>query len=261
MKHLFFFVLLSVFLSVCLRSHAGEHQLSVVSEHWPPFIVHYKNDTVQEEVKGVVTENIREILALTNLDYSLNIYPWARSYHLATNKPNVLIYSIFRNEQREPQFHWFCPVYHATPIKIFKLASNNADISSLESLKGAVVGVMRGDNSYKYLSSRGFEQGVNLDVSANEEVNLLKLITGKIDAVVQSEAALRYRLAQVNASNLSIVEGLTLHSKEKTEHCMALSKNSDAQLVDKVSSAFAQWQASEENLKNTNKREQASNLQ
>ena len=96
MKHLFFFVLLSV----CLQSHAGEHQLRVVSEHWPPFIVHYKNDTVQEEVKGVVTEHIREILALANLDYSLNIYPWARSYHLATNKPNVLIYSILKRATR-----------------------------------------------------------------------------------------------------------------------------------------------------------------
>ncbi|REL25613.1 hypothetical protein DXX93_02965 [Thalassotalea euphylliae] len=256
MKHLFFLV----FISVCLLSHAGEHQLSVVSEHWPPYIIHYKNDTVQAEVKGVVTENIREILALANLDYSLNIYPWARSYHLATNKPNVLIYSIFKNEQREPLFHWFCPVYQATPIRIFKLATNSADISSLASLKNSVVGVMRDDNSYRYLSTKGFEPGVNLDISSNEEINLLKLITGKIDAVVQSEAALRYRLAQVNASNLAIVAGLTLHSKEKTEHCMALSKNSDAQLINKISTAFAQWQANATHADSNNTDAQFSNL-
>ncbi|REL30689.1 substrate-binding periplasmic protein [Thalassotalea euphylliae] len=239
MKHLFFILL--IITSTC--GLATANQVEVVSEHWPPFIVHQKGLAHQSthKVTGQVTRNVREILHLAELDYSLTIYPWARSFHLATNKPNVLIYSIFKNEQRAPKFHWFCPIYPSTPIKAYKLANNDADVHSLEALKSAVVGVMRGDNSYKYLLDKGFEEDTHLDVSANEEINLLKLITGKIDVVIQSEQALRYRLKQLNASHLTIVEGLTLHPIKQTEHCMALSQGTDEKIIDKIDKAFKQW--------------------
>lgn len=246
MKHL----ILILGIISCAFSQANQQQLEVVAEHWPPYIVHQKGLAHQSthKVTGQVTRNIREILQRAKLDYSLAIYPWARSYHLASNKPNVLIYSIFKNEHRTPQFHWYCPIYPPTPIKVYKLAHNEADVNSLSALKSAVVGVMRSDNSYKYFVDNGFEKGINLDISANEETNLLKLINGKIDAVVQSEQALHYRLKQLDAGHLSIVEGLTLHPKKQSEHCMALSKGTDEKIIHKIDKAFKQWRAEQNTL-------------
>ena len=214
---------------------AKHRQVEVVTENWPPYIVQ------GDKINGIVTHKVRKILKYAELNYEISIYPWARSYHLATTKPNVLIYSIYRNPQREEHFHWFCPLHQSTPINIYKLATNKTNIDSLTDLRTAVVGIMRGDNSHKYLLNNGFKEGINLDVSATEETNVLKLINGKVDAVVQSEESLKYRLAQLNAEHLKFTSGFTLHKGNKAEHCMAFSKGTSVHIVEKVKLGFEKW--------------------
>lgn len=231
----FFLLLINVALSAKLL--ANDFELEVVSESWPPYIIPGK------EITGVVTEKVTAILNSTDINYQINVYPWARSYHLATSKPNVLIYSIYRTQKREALFHWFCPIHQSTPIHIYKLATNKTNVNSMAALKSAVVGIMRGDNSHKYLLEQGFEDGINLDVSADEKTNIIKLINGRVDVVVQSQESLRYRLAALGAENQEIVSGLTLHHGENAQHCMALSKGSKPEIIEKISKAFASWQA------------------
>lgn len=229
----FFIICIAIYCSSLTQ--AKELELEVVSENWPPFII------AEKEVSGIVTDKVKEILNKSDINYHINIYPWARSYHIATSKPNVLIYSIYKTKERTPHFHWFCPIHKATPIHIYKLSTNKIDVNSLAALKTAVVGIMRGDNSHQYLLDNGFEDGVNLDVSANEETNLLKLLNGRVDVVVQSEESLRYRLSNLGAKDIDFVAGLTIHQGKQAEHCMALSKGTDPQIIKQVSRSFEQW--------------------
>ena len=74
--------------------------LNVVTENWPP----YNYQSPSGEIHGIATDNVREILALTDLSYQIRVNPWARSLHLAKTKPNTLIYSIYRSAEREPYF-------------------------------------------------------------------------------------------------------------------------------------------------------------
>lgn len=222
----------------------NELELKVVTEMWPPFIV------PEKVVSGIVTDHIRKILKYSDITYDINIYPWKRSYHLATTKPNILIYSIFRTEMREPLFHWFCPIYKETPIRIYKLASNKANIDSLTDLKSSIIGVMRGDNSHDYLLQKGFEEGVNLDISANEETNLKKLIKGRVDAIVQSEKSLRYRLNALGVPELEVSAGFPIHQENSSEHCMALSLGTKPDVIKKVRKGFKRWQQEKDDIRN-----------
>lgn len=233
MKHSLLVILL--LFSFTLKSK--ETRLEVVTENWPPFILQEK------EVAGIVTKNVRDILKYSNIDYAINIYPWARSFHLATTTPNTLIYSIYRTKERESKFHWFCPIYKSTPIHVYKLASNNLNIDSLAPLKKGIVGIMRGDNSHNYFLQKGFQAGVNLDLSANEFTNLRKLIGGRVDVVVQSEASLNYRLALLGAKDLKVVAGVAIAQAENAQHCMALSLETAPEVVNQIKAAFKQWQA------------------
>lgn len=228
--------LLSIFLLFSFTVQSTEIELRVVTEDWPPFILK------GQEVSGIVTQNIREILAYTDIKYSIDVYPWARSFHLATTNPNVLIYSIYRTKQREAKFHWFCPLYKSTPIHVYKLASNKIDIDSLEALKSSVVGIMRGDNSHNYFLKNGFEEGVNIDLSSNEETNLKKLIKGRVDVVIQSRESLNYRLELLGAKELNLISGLEISKGASAEHCMALSLATNTETMTKIRKGFEQWQ-------------------
>ena len=94
---------------------AKTNELEVVTESWPPFIIS------GQDVSGIDTDRVRKILNDTGINYTIKIYPWARSYYLATNKPNVLIYSIHKSKQREPLFHWYCPTHKSTQINAYKI--------------------------------------------------------------------------------------------------------------------------------------------
>jgi len=231
----YFIYILSAIISITLVN-AKEVELEVVTESWPPFII------PGEETSGIVTNSIREILKYADIDYAINIYPWSRAYHLAKTKPNILIYSIYKTKEREQYFHWFCPVYQSTPIRFYKLTNNQTNIDSIDAIKSSILGVMRGDNSHEYLLSLGFKSGVNLDISSNENANLRKLIKGRVDAVIQSEESIKYRLNQLGANDVDITSGMALHQGQKAEHCMALGIKTTPELIEKVKKGFQKWQ-------------------
>ena len=100
---------------------------------------------------------------------------------------------------------------------------------------------MRGDNSHEFLIDRGFSKDKNLDISANEIINIRKLVHGRVDVVTQVKQALEYRLNLLGYGDIQIEQGVRLHRNEKNFHCMALNKNSDAKLVERISTAFAKF--------------------
>ena len=214
--------------------------LSVVTENWPP----YNYQSPSGEIHGIATDNVREILALTDLPYQIRVNPWARSLHLAKTKPNTLIYSIYRSAEREPYFHWFCPVLANTPIYLYRLASNNVRFSSLADIldNKLRIGVMREDNSHQFLRSIGFVEGIHLDVSTAESLNFNKLFAGRIDFIVQSEASMAYRLEQLGEPMSAVSKVSRIHPSEQSTHCMALSKTSSPEVVGELKRAFARWQ-------------------
>ncbi|NQZ21225.1 MAG: transporter substrate-binding domain-containing protein [Colwellia sp.] len=232
--------LLIIFLLCTSTVQSSEDELKVVTENWPPFIIKGK------VISGIVTKNIKEILAFTDIKYSIKLYPWARSLHLAKTKPNVLIYSILRTKQREAKFNWICPIYKSTAIHVYKLASNEINVNSLESIRTGVVGVMRGDHGYSFFVQKGFEEGINLDLSSNEEINLKKLITGRVDVVIQAKESLSYRLKSIGANNLNLVSGLAIGEGESVEHCMALSLGTKPETINKIRTGFKLWQKEQE---------------
>jgi len=230
------FILVIIFLFSSYTVQCKDIDLHIVTEDWPPFIIN------KSEVSGVVTNKVKEILKYTDIEYVIDVYPWARSFHIATTTPNTLIYSIYRTKQREKQFHWFCPIHQSTSVHAYKLASNDINIDSIKYLRTAVVGVMRGDNSHSYFLQHGFKDGVNLDVSSNEEINLKKLVMGRVDAVVQSKESLDYRLESLGVKNVKLVSGLVIAENKNAEHCMALSLGTKPEIINKISKGFKLWQ-------------------
>eukprot|EP00828_Plagiopyla_frontata_P029713 TRINITY_DN38511_c0_g1_i1.p4 TRINITY_DN38511_c0_g1~~TRINITY_DN38511_c0_g1_i1.p4 ORF type:complete len:132 (-),score=43.09 TRINITY_DN38511_c0_g1_i1:62-457(-) len=80
---------------------AQSADLRVVTEDWPPY-----NYSEHGKVTGVVTEVVLAALDRSDLDYTVEVLPWARAYKLARTEPNVMIYSILKLDSRAPLFKW-----------------------------------------------------------------------------------------------------------------------------------------------------------
>jgi len=221
-----------ILLFTSFLSSTSASSLKVVTEEWPPFILK------TTPVSGITTTQVRKILNKTGVPYEINIYPWARSYRMAKTEPNTLIYLLYRSKEREPYFHWFCPLNPTPQISVFKLQSNKKDISSLEALKSLHIGIMRSDNSHENLITQGFTEGEQLDISTDEISNVKKLIGGRVDVIIQAKQSIKYRIQQMGYENLAIESGYQFHTNDSTKYCMALSKGSDPEIIKKISHVF-----------------------
>ena len=211
--------------------------LTIVTEIFPPF-----SYVENGKMVGVATNRVKRILEKTSIEYQINAYPWARSFHLAQTEPNTLIYPIYKTQEREPLFHWFCPIYPPTPVYLFGLkASDTSQMRDISSLRDKVVGVTRHDNSHTYLEELGFIDKFNLDVVGEPLDNLRNLVAGRIDAIVQTEASLQYRANRLGLS-MDLFERLfELHPEQRNEPCMALNKQTNPELVSELRTAFENW--------------------
>ena len=162
--------LLSVAVLLVLASQALGEKITVVTEEWPPYT--YSEDG---KIVGVVTEIVHAALDRSGLDYSIEVYPWARAYEMAKNGENVLIYSIYKLPSREDHFNWIRIDGLSVNMYLFRPKfRDEMNLTSLEQAKQYKIGVTRETSTHHFLLSKGFVEGVNLFPVNSEEQNALK---------------------------------------------------------------------------------------
>jgi polar amino acid transport system substrate-binding protein len=136
-------------------------------------------------VSGSASEIVKATLQRAGLDdYNITIYPWARAYDIALQKPSVLIYPIIRTAAREPHFKWVGELARVTP-NFYKLRErSDIIITDLQDAKNYTVGVVRDDSRQQYLKEQGFTKMV---LSANNADNFQKLINRNVQIIAMTE--------------------------------------------------------------------------
>lgn len=223
---------------ICLllsyNSQAEQHtKLLVVTEHWPPF--NYK--LPDNSIGGIATKRVIEILNRAEIDFEIQLYPWARAYHLAQSQRNVLIYSIYRNKEREKFFHWICPILPTTELFLFTLSNSRIQANDIDELKKYTIGIVRKEVASIYLKAKGFKEGDNLFVSTNDDINLKALINRKIDFIIGTVPSMTARLRAIGKDFSTLRKIRFAGINENTEHCMALSLATPQHIVKKLQHA------------------------
>lgn len=226
-------VLTTLFISVFVSAQSA---LRVVTELSPP------HQTIKDgKVDGVSTQIVKATLKQAGLDSHIEVYPWARSYYIATSVPNVLIYNIARTPERENEFHWIGPVANYRLGLVRLTQRTDLTPNHIKDLGSAVIAVQRGDFSTLYLQQQGMKIGKELQLSADILESWRLLIKGKVDYVVDDEAALALMEKQ-----LAQPEGITRfvlaipQLEQKTY--LAASKATDPELVRKLQQAHLEVQ-------------------
>ena len=176
----------ALFLAVfVVAGTAFAQKLTIYTEEVAPY-----NFTEGNKIVGVSTEVVEAVMNKAGLDYEMVSYPWARTYKLATERPNSLIFSISRRPKRETTFKWIgviVPSRHS----VFALKSRtDIKIEKIDDLKNYTIGTTLGDARETYLLENGFKIS-DLQRVAGKTANLQnyeKLKLGRIDVWPMSEA-------------------------------------------------------------------------
>lgn len=156
--------------------------LRIVTEPYPGYSAEKDGRIV-----GASADQVHAILTRAHIDYQMEIMPWARAYSLATHEKNICIFSTNHTTERHPLFQWIEPLGAGRVLLVRKAGSKIAP-KTVEEAKNFTIGVQRGDYAADYLKKQGFTQ---LDYASDFGLTLKKLVSGRIDLAMTSEAAFR----------------------------------------------------------------------
>ncbi|MBF0099987.1 MAG: transporter substrate-binding domain-containing protein [Desulfobacterales bacterium] len=152
------------------------HTIHVVTEDYPPY-----NFKENDSIVGVSTEVVRAVLKEAGFEVNILLYPWPRAYNMALENENTIIYSISRTSERETLFKWIGVVAPADNYLFALKKRTDITIQTLDEAKKYMIGTVRDDVADLYLIGKGFEVIKHIERASNYELNMKKLIGGRID--------------------------------------------------------------------------------
>ncbi|WP_408005495.1 substrate-binding periplasmic protein [Pseudomonas huanghezhanensis] len=175
---------------MCSLARADQYQL--VTEEWAPY-----NYSQNDQLTGMTTEIVRAIMALTGDDFDVVVLPSMRSSRVLKTRPKTILFSMFRNTEREALYKWVGPIVEES-IYPYQLFSSKDPVNSLEQLLHAPRITTRNAGLIpEVLQSKGF---TNLDKSATSSLQLYRMmLAGRTELIVGDTAAgVAYYSRQLN---------------------------------------------------------------
>lgn len=224
-------VFLGMILYLLVPYAATGQSLTIVSDPYPPF--GYVKDG---EIVGFTVDLVKLLLKRTGIDGKFVMYPWARAYEMAQKEKNILIYQLTYTEERARLFQLVGPIYHATDC-LWKLkVRKDVVVQNLEDARQYWVGIVRGYFTHKYLLENGFEEGKNLEAVHDDDMNVKKLVSGRVDLMFLDEVVFNYRVATLGYNRDDFEKALSIISHDEY---LGFSRQTSPNVVSRFTEALA----------------------
>lgn len=171
---------------------AASQPLRIVTEKLPPLQVSESDGAIT----GAMVDIVNLLLEKADIDASIEMLPWARSYQIALERKNTLIFSMLRGEDREDKFIWIGKVFAINSYFVSLKGKKDFHINSLEDAMQHSVGIIRQDLAESYLKKRGFSEGENLYLSSNYTVLWQMLYSGRTELAFTNNILWKYELEE-----------------------------------------------------------------
>jgi polar amino acid transport system substrate-binding protein len=156
----------------------------------PPYFWFDENGQPQ----GAAYDLALALMAHTNIQGVVEHLPWARAYVEATSKPDIILLTALRTQQREEQFQWLGTVHTAQAHLIALKSNSSIQLVDFEDSKKYIVGTIRGYGAAHFLTDNGFSEGKNLKLLSNQKQLWSMLFKGRIDLVLDNSTTGKYAL-------------------------------------------------------------------
>ena len=157
---------------------ADAQDLRLVTEEYPPY-----NFSRAGVITGASVEQAERIMGELALPYTLAILPWARALSLAENEPWTCVFTTGHDDERDKRFKWIEPLLVDRMVMVRKRGSG-VNPATIDEAKRFTVGTQREDFSASFLQTNAFPK---IDLAADVETTLKKLLSGRIDLMMTSQ--------------------------------------------------------------------------
>ncbi len=212
---------------------ADFHQVVIYTDDDPPYVTVDRDYHVNG---GTALVKMRDVLAKLKLPIAMiNVVPWARGYNEAKIRPGVMIFPVVRTPERM-QFLTFVFKIQDAQVYFYRLsARNDIVLHALDDAKPYSICVVRGDYRAEFLAQRGFAK---LDMTSDSTVNVERLIHGRCDLLVSTEAGMQSKLEALHASRAQVVRSIPLSELDNALYA-AFNKDTDPAVINAFREAAA----------------------
>lgn len=216
---------------------AAEAPLKIYTESLPPLqIIEGK-----KVVGGTAHQSVMAILQLAQVEVEPQALPWARIYRQVSSTPNVLVYSMVRTAQREPNFIWLAPLV-TLDLYLVSLQQRDLPVNSIEQARQYRVGIKRHDVTHQYLTSLGFAEGENMVIGADTEDTFSMLLRGRVDLIPATDVMLESYCQTAGCQPQQFFRKSIAVSELEQRFYLVASQGSDPALLAPIQQAIAKLQ-------------------
>lgn len=205
--------------------------LRVLTEHLPPYQVAEGGKLVG----GSNYDLVVSILRRAGLETDIEVMPWARAYKTALGRANTLIFSMMRSPEREALFHWLAPlntmdyaIYVSANLQDDKARSRITDYNAV---------AVRDTYEVTLLEQMGFENGVNLQLTASHPQVWRMIDLGRAELTVSTPSIFQSKMAQLKLQAQRFREIPT--ARMAVPMYLAANLNSDSDLLARIQGVVA----------------------
>jgi len=177
--------------------------LRIVTEKLPPLQFSLEDGAYT----GAMVDVINLLLKKSHMESNIEMLPWARSYQLAQERKNTLIFSMLRGKNREDKFIWIGKIFSIKSYLVALKGSDAFNINSIEDAKKYSVGSIRQDLAESYLRERGFIEGDNLYLSSNYTVLWQMLFKERTELAFTNNILWKYEVedSQLDHTQIEVI--------------------------------------------------------
>jgi polar amino acid transport system substrate-binding protein len=190
-------ILFALVLCLSGTAHAQE-PINLLTEEYAPY-----NFTRNGEISGASVEQVRLIMKAIDVPYNLEILPWARAFSRAETETDSCVFTTGHDDERDRRFKWIEPLLIDKMVMVRK-AGSGIDPLTIEAAKRFTIGTQRDDFSYSFLTANGFPK---IDLAADLEATLRKLLNNRIDLMMTSEKTFETMQAEGKPVESALVLG------------------------------------------------------
>ncbi len=225
---------LVVFAALCSPLKAQEMRL--ITSPWPPSAFYDANG----HPTGIAVDMVTALKDQMGLSTPIEILPWARGYKIAEAKPNILLFTAGRTQERlDAGFEFIGPAIMWTHGLLVKNGSE-LTIESLEDARqqGITAVGVRGSWQVKLLKKAGIQTVETSDQGTGARMLLADRVDVWITSSLQASAVLK-------EIGVPTSEAKTVFTVRKSPSYLMISNGTDPKLLKKWRTAYEELKQSD----------------
>ncbi|MEX0298755.1 MAG: substrate-binding periplasmic protein [Kordiimonas sp.] len=218
-KQIAMFILAACYTAPGIYAQDTPPHLTLLTEENHPYSL---SNVSTGRIEGITVDIVSDLMENTNIEFTLSILPWQRTFRRAQTDKNTCAFPTNRTAEREKLFQWVGPL-HKGGWAIYKRPGSEIDIQSAEDILAYTVTGKMGSPSVDSVENA---TGVTVVRAGNDETAARLLFHGRADLWVSGvmDGPYAAEKAGLPAPELALLW-------RPAELSLACSKNTDPSLI------------------------------